>query len=213
MIRTHYFAVLWICNPSPYHPGHRPLNFGALARIRTADLPLTRRLLWPTELLGHYFDDTLHCTLRVGIGVPPTTYLQCIIKVMLERVTGFEPVSLAWKAKAQPLYHTRNFDGVCSADRQLLLNIMATLRGLEPRSPGRQPSVIPIYHRAKHCILPRSKPTSSVDMLLQLTALLFQTVTHVAMLTLLGGSQCVYFGRETGIRTLGTLRFGSFQDF
>ena len=25
----------------------------------------------------------------------------------LERVTGFEPVSLAWKAKAQPLYHTR----------------------------------------------------------------------------------------------------------
>jgi hypothetical protein len=30
----------------------------------------------------------------------------------LERVTGFEPVSLAWKAKAQPLYHTRNFGGV-----------------------------------------------------------------------------------------------------
>ena len=25
---------------------------GAPARIRTADLPLTRRLLWPTELLG-----------------------------------------------------------------------------------------------------------------------------------------------------------------
>ena len=29
-------------------------NFGAPARIRTADLPLTRRLLWPTELLGRY---------------------------------------------------------------------------------------------------------------------------------------------------------------
>ena len=25
----------------------------------------------------------------------------------LERVTGFEPVSLAWKAKAQPIYQTR----------------------------------------------------------------------------------------------------------
>jgi hypothetical protein len=52
-----------------------------------------------------------------------------------------------------------------------------------------------------HCILPRSKPTSSVDMLLQLTALLFQTVAHVAMLTLLGGSQCVYFGRVLRCRS------------
>ena len=23
--RTHYFAVLWSCSPSPYHPGHRPI--------------------------------------------------------------------------------------------------------------------------------------------------------------------------------------------
>ena len=29
-------------------------KYGAPARIRTADLPLTRRLLWPTELLGRY---------------------------------------------------------------------------------------------------------------------------------------------------------------
>ena len=49
-------------------------------------------------------------------------------------------------------------------------------------------------------------------MLLQLTALLFQTVTHVAMHTLLGGSQCGYYGGKGGIRTHGTLRYASFQD-
>lgn len=26
MNRTHYFAVLWSCSPSPYHPGHRPID-------------------------------------------------------------------------------------------------------------------------------------------------------------------------------------------
>lgn len=25
--RTRYFTVLWICNPTPYHPGHRPILF------------------------------------------------------------------------------------------------------------------------------------------------------------------------------------------
>ena len=39
----------------------------------------------PTELRARKvfilrLEDTLHCTLFVGIGVPPTTYLQCIIK-------------------------------------------------------------------------------------------------------------------------------------
>ena len=61
----------------------------------------------PAELLGHYLEDTLHCTLCVGIGVPPTTYLQCIIKVMLERVARIELASLAWKAKVLPLHNTR----------------------------------------------------------------------------------------------------------
>lgn len=27
MNRTRYFTVLWICNPTPYHPGHRPILF------------------------------------------------------------------------------------------------------------------------------------------------------------------------------------------
>ncbi len=39
-----------------------------------------------SELPAHYLEDTLHCTLCVGIGVPPTTYLQCIIKVMVDPV-------------------------------------------------------------------------------------------------------------------------------
>jgi hypothetical protein len=46
-------------------------------------------LCWGSVSLHHDFlpvgrktilEDTLHCTLSVGIGVPPTTYLQCIIK-------------------------------------------------------------------------------------------------------------------------------------
>jgi hypothetical protein len=45
-------------------------------------------------------------------------------------------------------------------------------------------------------------------MLLQLTALLFQTVAHVAMLTLLGGSQCVYFVRVSPRLSPLTLRSG-----
>ena len=26
MNRTRYCTVLWICNPTPYHPGHRPIS-------------------------------------------------------------------------------------------------------------------------------------------------------------------------------------------
>lgn len=51
---------------------------------------------------------------------------------ILERVTGFEPVSLAWKAKAQPLYHTRMSYIVC---------ILAERVGFEP-TEGSHPRAV-----------------------------------------------------------------------
>ena len=54
-----------------------------LSRIKSPPLK-------PPQLLAHYLEDTLHCTLIVGIGVPPTSYLQCIVKVMVNG-QGFEP--------------------------------------------------------------------------------------------------------------------------
>ena len=39
MNRTRYFTVLWICNPTPSHPGHRPILFVIGCRIRTDCLP------------------------------------------------------------------------------------------------------------------------------------------------------------------------------
>ena len=34
--RTHYFAVLWSCSPSPYHPGHRPICLTPLILLSQA---------------------------------------------------------------------------------------------------------------------------------------------------------------------------------
>ena len=66
-------------SPLPWPLGYTPKKFGEPTGIRTPDTRLRRPLLYPTELWAR----------------------------KMERMTGIEPVSSAWKAEVLPLYHIR----------------------------------------------------------------------------------------------------------
>ena len=61
-------------------------KIGEPVEIRTLDTRLRRPLLYPAELQAH-----------------ATTHMECF----MERMTGIEPVSSAWKAEVLPLNHIR----------------------------------------------------------------------------------------------------------
>ena len=72
-------------------------KIGEPVEIRTLDTRLRRPLLYPAELQAH-----------------ATTHMECF----MERMTGIEPVSSAWKAEVLPLNHIRIKQNIHKMERK-----------------------------------------------------------------------------------------------
>ena len=122
--------MLWICNPTPYHPGHRP----AL----------------PSELISH-----LRLVVSRGITLEKSGHEPKIQHIFLhhylERVKGNDPSYSDWQPDALPLCYTRNScAGLSPLVTISLVGLGATqclpmvdLRGIEPRLLPCKSSALP----------------------------------------------------------------------